>query len=87
MTKKNEEAVGNVEVDGFVIIVGGGIVAWFAYPDQAQEWARDNYFGRWLMTAYSIPAKPLFTDEQIKKAELKAKELTDFFNSPDTKYE
>lgn len=75
----------NVDLDGVVILVNGGIVAWFAYPDQAHEWARDNYYGRWLMTAYSIPAKPLFTDEQIKKAEDEAREWSEFFNSPNAK--
>ena len=87
LTKQRDDALEKLrqleshdELNGFAITIEGHIAAWFARPDEAQEWARDNYFGQWLMTSYSIPAKPLFTEDQIKKAEVKAKELSEFFN-------
>jgi hypothetical protein len=63
------------EIGGVAIRVGGAMVAWFADPDQAVDWARENYFGQWLMNPCSIPNRPPFTPEQIEAAKKRAEEM------------
>lgn len=73
------------EMDGFAIsVMGRGVVAWFASAEDAENFGHEFYFGRWLMSPYSIPRKPLFTKEQIEEAEKRAAELSVLL-STDTK--
>lgn len=67
------------DIDGYIVLVGGGAAAWFISPEDAHEWARENYFGQWLIAPYSIPAKPIFTEEQIQEAYKKAEEMIALF--------
>ena len=39
-------------------------IALFEFQEQAEEWARDNYFGQWLTKQVTIPYTPLFTQEE-----------------------
>lgn len=72
----------NAGLDGVaVMVIGVGIVAWFADPEQGQEWATDNHFGNWLMHPYFLDNKPPFTPEQIAGAEERAKKLQALFQS------
>lgn len=64
-----------------VVVIGVGIVAWFADPEQAQEWATENHFGKWLMYPYMLDNKPPFTPEQLAAAEARGKELQSLFQS------
>lgn len=50
-------------------------IAVFRYPEHAEEWARDNYFGQWLTKVIKIPRTPLMTDEEAKKAREAAAEM------------
>ncbi len=62
-------------LDGFAVRVGGRIVAWFADPEDAGDWATDTHFGQWLMHPCRLPDAPPFTPEQIAAARLKAESL------------
>lgn len=58
-------------------------IALFEFVEHAEEWARDNYFGQWLMHEVEIPVKhPMddLTDEQLEKIKANAKELAKKFN-------
>jgi hypothetical protein len=68
------------ELPGFVVVISGTYIAWFQDKDQAAEWARDNYFGQWLLHEYSIPVKPLFTPEEIEAAKKEAQKLYEALN-------
>lgn len=51
-------------------------IALFEFVEHAEEWARDNYFGQWLMHEVQIPIKhPLddITDEELERIEENAK--------------
>jgi hypothetical protein len=39
-------------------------IALFQFQEQAEEWARENYFGQWLTKQVTIPYTPLFTQEE-----------------------
>jgi hypothetical protein len=56
------------ELDGVGIRVGGALVAWFADPEQASEWATEVHYGNWLMHPCKMPNRPPFTKEQIAAA-------------------
>lgn len=55
-------------------------VAVFRYPEQAEEWARENYFGQWLTRIIKINRTPLFTEEELEKASKEAEKMRGFFN-------
>jgi len=51
--------------------------------EEKKEWARDNYFGQWLLHEVEIPIKhPLddLTTEQLAKIEADTKELMKKFH-------
>lgn len=53
-------------------------IALFQFPEQAEEWARDNYFGNWLIRGIEIPRLTIWsgvTDEEIAAIEEEAKKL------------
>lgn len=49
---------------GFAIRVGG-IVAWFADAENANDWGSEHYFGQWLMHPCGMPLKPGPAPEQV----------------------
>lgn len=67
------------ELEGVAIRVAGKVVAWFAKPEDAEEWARDVHFGEWLMHPCSIPDRPPFSEEQLAQARVLGEELLKHF--------
>ena len=65
----NEEEIEPVEMYG-IWIVGGDSApyALFRTEEFATDWARDNYFGQWLMKKVTIPYTPLFTQKEWDEA-------------------
>lgn len=57
------------ELPGVGIRVDGALVAWFADPEAAGEWATENHFGNWLAHPCTMPNRPPFTPAQIAEAE------------------
>ena len=60
---------------GSAVLVGGCLVAWFADPEQAVEWARENYFGNWLTWRAKYPEIVPLTPEELAVCEQRAAEL------------
>jgi len=60
---------------GLCVLVNGGVVAWFAYSDTAEKWARENYFGRWLTWRAAAPVPIPLTDEEMAEAQRRGREL------------
>lgn len=75
-TPENVEPAAPAELEGIGIRVQGQLVAWFADPEMAEEWARENFFGQWLAHPCSMPNRPPFTRAQIEAAEREAEELS-----------
>ncbi len=67
------------EQQGYIVNVEGNLRAWFADAEEATTWAMENYYGRWLLSQYSLILKPLFTQEQIDIANAKAAEFMQKF--------
>ena len=64
-------------MSGHIVIVHEHIVAWFAFEDQAHKWARENYFGQWLMWSQCKPPEIIPpTDDEIARIERVATEIT-----------
>ncbi len=77
--KMNQEIV---EVDGFGIWIMGHDaypIAMFRYDEQAADWARDNYFGQWLMKPIKFPLLPYCTEKEYAAAQKKAEETIKLF--------
>jgi len=68
---------GSTDGLGVCVIVNGVVVAWFAYTDIAEEWARENYFGRWLTWRASAPVPIPLTDDEAAECKRRAKEIHD----------
>ena len=60
---------------GVCVIVNGAVVAWFAYSDHAEQWARQNYFGRWLTWRAAAPVPIPLTAEEMAEAKRRGREL------------
>lgn len=62
-------------------IVGGDSApyALFRTEEMAIDWARDNYFGQWLMKKVEIPYIPICTEVELEKARREAEKLAAFF--------
>ena len=59
-------------------------IAMFEFVEHAEDWARDNYFGQWLLQEVTIPLiHPMsqLTDEQIEEIEKDAEKLAAKFRS------
>jgi len=67
------------ELPGVGIRVGGALVAWFADPELAHEWATENFFGQWLAHPCTMPNRPPFSKEHIEEARKQAEELARHF--------
>lgn len=74
-TPENTVPAPPAELEGIGIRVQGQLVAWFADPEMAEEWARENSFGQWLAHPCSMPNRPPFTPAQIEVARRDAEEL------------
>lgn len=70
------------ELPGVGIRVDGQLVAWFADPELAHEWATENFFGQWLAHACTMPNRPPFTLEQMELIRHQAEELRKRFKTP-----
>ena len=68
-------AVASSEGLGVCVLIAGSPVAWFKYHDQAEQWATENYFGRWLMRRATAPEVVPFTDAEMAEHKRMAKEL------------
>jgi hypothetical protein len=66
------------ELTGVGVRVEGQLLAWFAYPDMAAQWAEET-FEQWEVHPCSIPNRPPFTPEQIEAARREAEELFKHF--------
>ena len=75
--KKNKKS--KQSIAGFIVMVNGCRVAWFADQDAAVEWSRENYFGQWLLWPCSMPTKALMTRRQLLRARACGKELSQCF--------
>lgn len=79
MSDKNNNEEKKVTMYGIWIMDGHSEpIALFEFAVHAEDWARDNYFGQWLMHEVQIPLKhPLddLTTEQLEKIEADAKVL------------
>lgn len=72
------------EIPGYLITtISLGPRAWFLDQQEAIDWARENYFGQWLLAPFSIPNKPIFSEDDIRKAKEKAKEFETLFEGND----
>ena len=56
-------------------------VAVFRYEEDAEHWARDNYFGQWLMKHVPFPLVPSCTEAERLKAHEWATEMAAVFKS------
>jgi len=56
-------------------------IALFEFQEQAEDWARENYFGQWLMKEVTIPYTPMFTQEEWNAAMVEAEVLIKKFKS------
>lgn len=72
------------ELPGVGIRVEGQLVAWFADPELAYEWASENYPGQWLAHPCAMPDRPAFTSEQLEQARREAEELWAYLNADDS---
>ena len=54
-------------------------IAFFKDEEQAIDWARDLYFGQWLLREIEIDIPPMFTAEEEIAADKKADELIRMF--------
>lgn len=54
-------------------------VAIFRYEEEAVEWARENFFGAWLMKRVQMPAIPFCTEEELAEARIEAEKLSALF--------
>jgi len=54
-------------------------VAIFRYEEGAVEWARENFFGAWLMKQVQMPAMPFCTEEELAEAKIKAEKMAVLF--------
>lgn len=69
---------------GAAVIVNGKIVAWFAdFDDEAREWCSYNHFGEWMTWRSKIPEIVPLTQEEVERADKKAKEFAKFFLDDD----
>ncbi len=55
-------------------------VAIFRYQEQAEEWARDNYFGNWLMKEVRIRLPPFATKAEWEAAKIEGAKLAAKFD-------
>lgn len=60
---------------GSAVLAGGCLVAWFADPEQAVEWARENHWGNWLTWRAKYPEIVPLTPEELERCERDAAEL------------
>jgi len=51
-------------------------VAIFRDSDLAEEWARDCYFGQWVMKKIVMKLPPFATEEEWEEAKIKAAKMT-----------
>ncbi len=56
-------------------------VAMFRYQESAEDWARDNFFGQWMMKEVKFPLMPFCTEEEYAHAKEEAKEMIKFFKT------
>ena len=68
-----------MKVYGILVFGTPQPLALFVDPEQAEEWARENYFGQWLLVEKEIPDIDAFTPEEWKGAEQKGKEMMEKF--------
>ena len=65
---------------GTGVIVDGEVVAWFAnFDESAEDWCRDNYFGRWLTWRATPPEIIPLTAEEQERVSAKVAEFVEFF--------
>ena len=62
---------------GSAVLVGGCLVAWFADPEQAMEWARENHWGNWLTWRAKTPEIVPLTSEELADCERRANEISE----------
>lgn len=67
------------ESTGCGVLVGGALVAWFADPEEAEEWGRDHYFGQWLTWRTKPPEIIPLTPEEYAECQRVAAEMSDWF--------
>jgi len=79
MTDNNDNEEKKITMYGIWIVDGHPEpIAYFEFVEHAEDWARDNYFGNWLMHEVKLPIKhPLddLTTEELEKIEENAKML------------
>ena len=75
--------VASTEGLGVCVIVGGQVIAWFRYGDQAKKWATKHYFGRWLMrTPVAKPEPAPWSDSEIAQIRALADDMRDKCKEP-----
>jgi len=79
MTDNNDNEEKKITMYGIWIVDGHPEpIAYFEFAEHAEDWARENYFGNWLMHEVKLPIKhPLddLTTEQLEKIEADAQML------------
>ena len=62
------------------VLVEGNVVAWFAdFDEAAEEWCRENYFGRWVTWEAKPPELIQLTPEEYAEIEREGAELAGRF--------
>ena len=68
--------VGSNDELGVAVLVDGAVVAWFSEMDEyAEDFCRENWFGRWLTWRAKRPEIVLMTAEEQAKCQAAALEI------------
>ena len=61
---------------GVCVIVANQVVAWFRYGDQANKWAHQHYFGKWLMRRPAVAPEPApWSDSELARMRAFAEDM------------